>query len=77
MHFPDYFGANWNAFDECITDLTWRPAQKYILVYDRPDIFAKADPEQWQMAEEILRSAVEYWQAAGTPMEVWTLSLLT
>jgi RNAse (barnase) inhibitor barstar len=24
MEFPTYFGANWDAFDECITDLTYR-----------------------------------------------------
>ncbi|MEH2414393.1 MAG: barstar family protein [Nostoc sp.] len=23
MQFPTYFGVNWDAFDECITDLTW------------------------------------------------------
>jgi len=22
MNFPAYFGTNWDAFDECITDLT-------------------------------------------------------
>ena len=23
LSFPDYFGWNWDAFDECITDLSW------------------------------------------------------
>ncbi|MFM6072761.1 MAG: barstar family protein, partial [Dolichospermum sp.] len=22
---------NWDAFDECITDLTWCPAQRYVI----------------------------------------------
>ncbi|WP_083389754.1 barstar family protein [Trichormus sp. NMC-1] len=31
MEIPTYFGANWDAFDECITDLTWCPAQRYVI----------------------------------------------
>ena len=33
FHFPDYFGHNWNALDECLRDLdSWMPAKGYILV---------------------------------------------
>ena len=27
LAFPDYFGWNWNAFDECIHDLSWLGAE--------------------------------------------------
>ncbi len=26
MHFPDYFGHNWDALDECLGDMDWLPA---------------------------------------------------
>lgn len=74
MKFPEYFGYNWDAFDECITDLEWCPAQKYALVYDQPDIFAKADPIGWKIARDILEAAVEYWQQTDTPMDVFLLN---
>jgi RNAse (barnase) inhibitor barstar len=32
LHFPDYFGYNWDAFDECINDLSWIKADAYILI---------------------------------------------
>ena len=33
LKFPDYFGHNWDALDECLRDLgSWIPAQGYILV---------------------------------------------
>jgi hypothetical protein len=27
IQFPWYFGANWAAFDECVKDLAWLPAE--------------------------------------------------
>ena len=32
FQFPDYFGKNYNALNECITDLDWLPAEGYLFV---------------------------------------------
>ncbi|MEH1924887.1 barstar family protein [Nostoc sp.] len=63
MQFPTYFGDNWDAFDEFITDLTWCPAERYVILYEHADIFAQAEPTQYQIALDILNSAKEYWEA--------------
>lgn len=42
--FPDYFGKNWAAFDECINDLDWLNVSSYILVLK--DIDIKFNDEQ-------------------------------
>ena len=62
IEFPAYFGNNWDAFDECITDLTWCPAQRYVILYDHADIFAQSEPTQYQIALDIFNSAQEYWE---------------
>lgn len=32
LHFPDYFGYNWDAFEECFRDLTWLLPRTNIVV---------------------------------------------
>ncbi|MHC5674683.1 barstar family protein [Nostoc sp.] len=74
MQFPRYFGANWDAFDECITDLTWCPAERYVILYDHADIFAQAEPTQYQIALDIFNSAKEYWEANNITLNFLTIN---
>jgi len=74
MQFPSYFGHNWDAFDDCITDLAWLPAKRCVLIYNKPNIFAEANPIDWQIAYDTLQSAVEYWRSTDTPMDVLFVS---
>ncbi|MGC3969698.1 MAG: barstar family protein [Pirellulales bacterium] len=35
LHFPRYFGWNWDALDECLRDLSWlRGVKQIVLVHD-------------------------------------------
>jgi hypothetical protein len=70
MHFPAYFGHNWDAFEECVTELTWRPASGYVLLYDKMARLANGDPQAWTTAQSILEDAIDYWQAASVPFYV-------
>ena len=68
--FPDYYGRNWDAFEEMINDLSWIPATGYLLLYDHAHRFASSQPEAWQTAISILQSAAIRWQQAGVPFYV-------
>jgi hypothetical protein len=70
FYFPAYFGDNWDAFEEMVNDLAWLSAPGYLLVYDYPDEFARAHPEEWATALDILAEAVERWDQAGIPFVV-------
>ncbi|MEZ4862218.1 MAG: barstar family protein [Caldilineaceae bacterium] len=70
MEFPLYFGHNWDAFEECVTDLAWAPAKGYVLLYDGVFHFARRDRAAWRTARSILADAVTHWQTAGKPFYV-------
>lgn len=70
LKFPDYFGYNWDAFEECLRDLEWLPARGYVLVLDGYARFARSDPKNWTIALEILEEAVNTWSLTETPMYV-------
>ncbi len=70
MNFPDYFGYNWDAFNDCINDLSWFSAAGYILLYSQPDNLAQNDHSEWLIALDVFQEAVEYWARTDTPMYV-------
>jgi hypothetical protein len=70
MRFPSYFGRNWDAFEECITDLSWLPAAGYVLLYEAPNYFAADQPREWQTAFAVLGDATAYWRDKGVPFYV-------
>jgi hypothetical protein len=45
LQFPYYFGENWPAFDECITDLEWLPASAYLIVISNAHLLLEAEPD--------------------------------
>lgn len=67
MKFPSYFGYNWDAFNDCLTDLGWAPAQGYVVLFQAPERFIKNSPDQWEIAIDIFNSAIEFWQEQGIP----------
>ena len=54
--FPDYFGGNWDAFEECIRDLSWIPPGPILLVHS--DIPLGNDFANARTYLTILRGAV-------------------
>ena len=70
LHFPKHFGNNWDALEECLTDLEWVDADGYIIYYDHIDGLLEAHPDQFETLVEILRDAVASWKEDGTAMVV-------
>lgn len=72
FQFPDYFGKNFNALDECINDLQWLPAQGYLLTIKNAEhLLKKETNETLQGLLMILNSAGEQWATPVRQGEAW------
>ncbi len=70
LKFPSYFGMNWDAFEECMTDLSWCPSKGYALVFDNLEAFAQSAAKEVQVMRSILKSAADFWKKQETPFYV-------
>ncbi|TKB88385.1 MAG: hypothetical protein E8D41_15350 [Nitrospira sp.] len=68
LEFPDYFGHNWDALEECLTDLEWLPAKGYILLITDAASVLSSDETEFETFLEILRDAGEAWGSGQAGM---------
>lgn len=62
LDFPDWFGQNWDALEDCLSDLSWRGAAGHVLVFEE----AGAGDDLGVLID-VLRAAAEYWAGRGKP----------
>ncbi len=69
LQFPDWFGHNWDALADCLTDLSWLTAQHYRIELAQPQALRTAAPEVLDTALEILAEAAEFWASEAVVFE--------
>jgi hypothetical protein len=70
LKFPEYFGMNWDALDDCLRDLGWILAAGYVGVVSSADQVWREHP---QLAGRLVSSwlvAAEQWAADGKPFHL-------
>lgn len=66
MGFPDWFGANWDAWFDCLTDLSWHPpGPGYVLLVRHTLRLRQAAPEALDTALAIVEDAARVWAGRG------------
>lgn len=70
FQFPEYFGHNWDALKDCLTELDGHEVDRYIITIDKLDRFIANDSSQWTSFLEVCKSVVEYWQDTETPVYI-------
>jgi RNAse (barnase) inhibitor barstar len=64
LRFPDWFGGNWDALEDCLGDLSWRPGDGHVLVLRNWQALTSDD---LGVLIDVLRSSAEFWQGCGKP----------
>jgi hypothetical protein len=70
LAFPDYFGANWDALEECLTDLSWHDGGVVLLIDDAATPESRA-PDEWGVLLDILADAARHWRDEGRAFSVF------
>lgn len=76
LEFPDYFGWNWNAFYDCVRDLSWLVADYRILVIESAESALSEDDDARRMFFGCLWRAGQRWSYTKRPEGV-TLTKLS
>lgn len=68
LAFPAWFGGTLDSLNDCLTDLSWRPAAGYVLVLQGAG--AHSGNPAFAILNEVFASAASYWRERGTPFNV-------
>jgi RNAse (barnase) inhibitor barstar len=61
LQFPEYFGHNWDALEECLADLEWLPAKGYVLLFTEAECILAGNEDDFATFLEVLNDAGEAW----------------
>ncbi len=80
LQFPNYFGENWAAFDECLGDLDWLPARGIVVLISEPDQVLVDAPRDLPAFGRVVRNAAgshgnpialgEWWDRPALPFRI-------
>ena len=68
FQFPSYFGENWSALSECLSDLDWLSGDNYIIgINDIQDLLIDEKKEELDSLLKILDNVCKEW---GVPKDL-------
>ncbi|NGO73634.1 barstar family protein [Streptomyces boncukensis] len=71
LELPGYFGRNWDALADLLTDLSWwGEGRGYLVLMTSWTDFEAAVPREADAAAEVFTAAVGFWSVRDTPLAV-------
>lgn len=62
LAFPQWFGGNWDALEDCLADLSWRAGKGHVI------LFAQAPGgDDLGILFDVLDSVGQFWRERGRP----------
>lgn len=67
---PPHFGHNWDALTDCIMDLSWSQALRWVVLVHGLERLHALDPDSYMTILDILAEAGGYWADQERPFIV-------
>lgn len=61
LAFPEWFGANWDALQDCLSDLSWRDGRGQLLVIDGFEALQAASRDDCGVLLDVLAESADHW----------------
>jgi len=68
---PDWYGANFDALSDCLTDLGWQEAPGYVLLVTGADALRTQNGQAWVVLNQVFADVVDSWREQGVPFWVF------
>jgi ribonuclease T1 len=65
LGFPEYFGNNWDAFADCLMDMSWHEAEGFVVLYNHFDTLTEDSPQAFATVLDIFRESTDFWRDQG------------
>ncbi len=70
LGFPTWYGANLDALNDCLTDLSWMEAPGYVLIISGADTL-HAQGEPFARINQVFSAAIQEWRTQRVPFWVF------
>ena len=71
MNFPEYFGRNWDALDECLRDMeSWIPANGYVLFVNNAQVLWESHRHETSSLISSWLFCAEEWSKSEKPFHL-------
>jgi RNAse (barnase) inhibitor barstar len=71
LKFPQHFGRNWDALNDCLAELSRIHHKGCVLILARADVFAEANEDAFHVALDVLDGVADYWREQKKPFWIF------
>jgi hypothetical protein len=65
LAFPDWFGGNWDALEDCLGDLSWREDRGRLLLIEGFESLASSSRDDFHILLGLLGDVAQHWSGLG------------
>lgn len=71
LGFPAWYGNNFDALKDCLSDISWHEEAGCLLILSRAEALQRANAKAFRTLNEVFAAAIAEWRAQGVPMWVF------